>query len=108
MFNNGYAANAVCAPSRATIMTGRYSTRFGFEFTSFFKSGATIFQWMQDLEKPPLPSFIYHERLASLPEMSVLGMPPEETTIAEVLQANGYYTAHIGKWHLGGVRWATL
>ena len=102
VFNNGYAANAVCAPSRATIMTGRYSTRFGFEFTPFFKSGATIFQWMQDLENPPLPSFIDHERLASLPEMSELGMPPEETTIAEVLQANGYYTAHIGKWHLGG------
>ncbi|MCB1683072.1 MAG: sulfatase-like hydrolase/transferase, partial [Pseudomonadales bacterium] len=35
-FNNGYAANAVCAPSRASIMTGRYSTRFGFEFTPFF------------------------------------------------------------------------
>ena len=34
-FTNGYAANAVCAPSRASIMTGRYSTRFGFEFTPF-------------------------------------------------------------------------
>ena len=32
MFENGYAANAMCAPSRASIMTGRYSTRFGFEF----------------------------------------------------------------------------
>lgn len=32
-FTNGYAANAICAPSRASILTGRYSTRFGFEFT---------------------------------------------------------------------------
>jgi len=102
VFNNGYAANAVCAPSRATIMTGRYSTRFGFEFTPFPKSGATIFQWMQDIEKPTLPTFIDHEGLAAMPEMWELGMPTEETTIAEVLQANGYYTAHIGKWHLGG------
>ena len=39
IFDNGYAANAVCAPSRATIMTGRYSTRFGFEFTPFPKIG---------------------------------------------------------------------
>ena len=102
MFTNGYAANAVCAPSRATIMTGRYSTRFGFEFTPFFKSGATIFQWMQDIEKPTLPSYIDHDRLDALPNMAELGMPPSEITIAEVLKSAGYYTAHIGKWHLGG------
>ncbi|TDJ27134.1 MAG: sulfatase [Gammaproteobacteria bacterium] len=101
-FTNGYAANAVCAPSRATIMTGRYSTRFGFEFTPFFKSGATIFQWMQDIEKPTLPSYIDHDRLDALPPMAELGMPPSEITIAEVLKSAGYYTAHIGKWHLGG------
>ncbi|MFB3107061.1 MAG: sulfatase-like hydrolase/transferase, partial [Pseudomonadales bacterium] len=101
-FTNGYAANAVCAPSRATIMTGRYSTRFGFEFTPFFKSGATIFQWMQDIEKPTLPSYIDHDRLDALPGMAELGMPPSEITIAEVLKSAGYYTAHIGKWHLGG------
>jgi arylsulfatase A-like enzyme len=32
-FANGYAANATCAPSRAALMSGRYGTRFGFEFT---------------------------------------------------------------------------
>ena len=42
-FDNGYAANAICAPSRATMLTGRYSTRFGFEYTPIFKMGPRIY-----------------------------------------------------------------
>ncbi len=101
-FTNGYAANAVCAPSRASIMTGRYATRFGFEFTPFPRVGATIFKWMQELNRPALPTFIDMAKAKALPDMAELGMPPEEVTIAEVLREAGYYTAHIGKWHLGG------
>ena len=101
-FDMGYAANAVCAPSRASIMTGRYSTRFGFEYTPAFKTAATISQWMADIESPALPPVIHHDRLDDLPDdMFVLGMPSEELTVAEMLKASGYYTAHIGKWHLG-------
>jgi uncharacterized sulfatase len=100
-FNNGYAANAVCAPSRASIMTGRYSTRFGFEFTPFFKQGPLIFSWMEELNPGVLPTFVDLEAAEALPDMGELGMPPEEITIAEVLKDAGYYTAHIGKWHLG-------
>ena len=31
-------------------------------------------------------------------------LPTQATTIPEILSKNGYATAHIGKWHLGGLR----
>jgi len=102
-FTNGYAANAVCAPSRASIMTGRYSTRFGFEFTPFFKTGVTIFRWMDELDPSPVPLLLDPESAENMKPMVELGMPNSEITIAELLKEQGYYSAHIGKWHLGSV-----
>jgi uncharacterized sulfatase len=102
-FTNGYAANAVCSPSRASIITGRYSTRFGFEFTPFYRTGATIFQWMNDLDPRPIPMFFDAENIDNMKPILELGLPASEITIAELLQKRGYYTALIGKWHLGSV-----
>ena len=102
-FTNGYAANAVCAPSRASIMTGRYSTRFGFEFTPFFKTGVTIFRWMEELNPGPVPLFLDEASAATMKPLQELGLPSSEITIAELLKQQGYYTAHVGKWHLGSV-----
>ena len=102
-FTNGYAANAVCSPSRASIMTGRYSTRFGFEFTPFWRTGATIFQWMNDLNPSSIPILFDAENIDNMKPILELGLPASEITIAELLQKRGYYTALIGKWHLGSV-----
>ena len=104
LFENGYAANAMCAQSRASIMTGRYSTRFGFEFTPIFPIALTVFQWMDDIQDPELKLEINKELVPMGKDLFDAGMPTEEITIAEILKDAGYYTAHIGKWHLGDSR----
>ena len=99
-FRNGYAANATCAPSRASIMTGRYATRFGFEFTPTPK------QFMQVVtgegSHGQLHPLIYHaERENELISYEDMGLPVSEITLAQLLRGGGYHTVHLGKWHLG-------
>ena len=38
--------------------------------------------------------------------MSGDGLPGDEITIAEVLRDAGYYTSHVGKWHMGDIEQA--
>ena len=106
-FTNGYAANATCSPSRAALMTGRYPTRFGFEFTAVPGAFASNLAHSADnLLHPP----IYHQELnRDLPAYEDMGVPHDEIMIGEVLQKRGYHTIHIGKWHLGESRqlWPT-
>ena len=103
IFENGYAANAMCAPSRASIMTGRYSTRFGFEFTPLFPGALKLMEWISDIQDPELKLEIEENLYVDSKDVFSAGVPSEEITIAEVLQDAGYYTAHVGKWHLGRI-----
>ena len=70
-FTNGYTSGTVCSPTRAGLLTGRYQNRFGHEFNI-----------------PP----VYSE---------TNGLSLEETTLPDILAAEGYQTIAIGKWHLG-------
>ncbi len=111
-FSRGYAGNATCAPSRAALMTGRYATRFGFEFTP----APVAFQKMVGTEKEAgtiaKPSF-FQDRVKHMPPgstastpgaMNLLSVPSGEVMIGEVLRTRGYHTLHLGKWHLGGAK----
>jgi arylsulfatase A-like enzyme len=72
IFTNGYASYAVCGPSRAGLITGRYQDRFGYSRNPLFA-----------------------------PKDPTIGLPLTEETLAEALKKAGYTNMAIGKWHLG-------
>jgi arylsulfatase A-like enzyme len=98
-FTTAYAANATCSPSRAALMTGRYPTRYGFEYTAVPPAFAENLAHASG--ESPVPTIYHRELNHDLPDYRDMGVPSGEITIAEVLKTRGYHTIHIGKWHLG-------
>ena len=68
-----YVAASVCTPSRAGLLTGRYPIRSGM---------------CSNKNRVLFPN-------------STGGLPDGEITLAEQMKQAGYYTAMVGKWHLG-------
>jgi uncharacterized sulfatase len=99
-FTSGYAGNGTCAPSRAALLSGRYGTRFGFEFTPTPPGMSMVVSHLTNRMPGRLRPAI---RLAGEEgSFDAMGMPASEITLAELLKQAGYHTVHIGKWHLGG------
>ncbi|MBC3758689.1 sulfatase [Hyunsoonleella sp. SJ7] len=89
MFTNGYASSRVCSPSRASIMTGKFTARHG------------ITDWIGAKAGEAWRSRNRHDEL--LPANYVMQLPKDDITIAEAFKEQGYKTFFAGKWHLGGI-----
>ncbi len=87
VFTQGYASSRVCSPSRASIMTGKFTARHG------------ITDWIGAASGEEWRSHNRHDKL--LPAEYVHSLPANDVTLAEDFRSEGYKTFFAGKWHLG-------
>lgn len=87
-----FYTHSVCAPTRAAFLTGRYAFRTWSDWRS------------EDFGKPSylakLGLELAHNDRGE-PTRRIHALDTHERTVAEALKEAGYYTAILGKWHLG-------
>ncbi len=94
LFTNSYAAAAICSPTRAAMLTGKYPARLG--ITDWIRAK------FQGVTTSGLPGEYEEFEDKPLKTPKIQGfLPLEEVTIAERMKSHGYETLHVGKWHLG-------
>jgi arylsulfatase A-like enzyme len=91
-FTNAYAANPLCSPTRASILTGLYPGRLGITMPTGHSPEVKLTASLTPRAAP---------HLKARTPLGVSRLDPKYPTLAQRLQAAGYATGHFGKWHLG-------
>ncbi len=81
VFTNGYAPAANCAPSRACLMTGKWTPRHGIYTVGSSERGKAEYRKLIPIE-------------------NTVTLSKNHPVIPGILKENGYATCHAGKWHL--------
>ena len=95
-FTNGYVSGPYCSPTRAGLLTGRYQTRFGHEFNPGSSQRRRQPRGQKDQQSQRQKA-----RQRSTGAGREIGLPTGQSTIADQMNAAGYKTGLVGKWHLG-------
>jgi len=100
IFKTAYAGHPTCAPSRASLFTGRYAPSFGFEYMPLARPFARLISY--NFSAVAYPSRVAPvSRTRGNPPLGAQAVPLEREMLAEALQKRGYDCFHLGKWHLG-------
>lgn len=92
MFTQAYAANPLCSPTRASILTGLWPARIGITAPVCHVPEVRLEETVRESAGADLKV---------IPCDSATRLRQEYYTLAEALHDAGYRTGHFGKWHLG-------